>query len=243
MRWTRSSAPTSALPARTRRPAPGPSTSACWPSCARRSCERASSHPPPRPAAPPGLRQALAGGRGVRDRRLAAIDRATGLRPATHRLQPGHLHGVPARAAAGPGGRPAGGCARRPLGPAPHAGGGQRRAGAPAAAAAGRPRPTAALDRLCRRRGGGRPRPPLPAGQNAQVPATVPAGELVAANSLTGITDNLARLVGGPLGGVILEVAGLAGVVACDAASFLVAALLLANGRARGRSEPEPLAL
>lgn len=78
--------------------------------------------------------------------------------------------------------------------------------------------------------------------KNAQVPATVPAGELVAANSLTGITDNLARLVGGPLGGVILEVAGLAGVVACDAASFLVAALLLANGRARGRSEPGPLA-
>jgi MFS family permease len=78
--------------------------------------------------------------------------------------------------------------------------------------------------------------------KNAQVPATVPAGELVAANSLTGITDNLARLVGGPLGGVILEVAGLAGVVACDAASFLVAALLLANGRARGRSEPGLLA-
>jgi len=36
--------------------------------------------------------------------------------------------------------------------------------------------------------------------KNAQVPALVPAEQLVAANSLTGLTDNLARLVGGPMG-------------------------------------------
>jgi MFS family permease len=68
--------------------------------------------------------------------------------------------------------------------------------------------------------------------KNAQVPALVPAGELVAANSLTGLTDNLARLVGGPLGGIILEVGGLQGIVLCDAASFLMAALLLVRGGA-----------
>ncbi len=69
--------------------------------------------------------------------------------------------------------------------------------------------------------------------KNAQVPALVPADQLVAANSLTGLTDNLARLVGGPLGGIILQFGGLEGIVLCDAASFLVAAALLASGRRR----------
>ncbi|HZD74252.1 MAG TPA: MFS transporter, partial [Actinomycetota bacterium] len=68
--------------------------------------------------------------------------------------------------------------------------------------------------------------------KNAQVPALVPAGELVAANSLTGLTDNLARLVGGPLGGIVLQLTGLEGIVLCDAASFVVAAVLLARVRA-----------
>jgi Na+/melibiose symporter-like transporter len=67
--------------------------------------------------------------------------------------------------------------------------------------------------------------------KNAQVPALVPAEDLVAANSLTGLTDNLARLVGGPLGGVILELGGLGGIVLCDAASFVIAAALLAGAR------------
>jgi MFS family permease len=68
--------------------------------------------------------------------------------------------------------------------------------------------------------------------KNAQVPALVPAEDLVAANSLTGLTDNLARLVGGPLGGIILELGGLGGIVLCDAASFVIAAALLAGARA-----------
>jgi MFS family permease len=67
--------------------------------------------------------------------------------------------------------------------------------------------------------------------KNAQVAALVPAEDLVAANSLTGLTDNLARLVGGPLGGVILELGGLGGIVVCDAASFVIAAALLAGAR------------
>jgi MFS family permease len=76
--------------------------------------------------------------------------------------------------------------------------------------------------------------------KNAQVPALVPAGELVAANSLTGLTDNLARLVGGPLGGIILELGGLGGIVVCDAASFVVAAALLAAGRNPARATVPP---
>lgn len=67
--------------------------------------------------------------------------------------------------------------------------------------------------------------------KNAQVPALIPAEDLVAANSLTGLTDNLARLVGGPLGGIVLELGGLGGIVLCDAASFVIAAALLAGAR------------
>ncbi len=73
--------------------------------------------------------------------------------------------------------------------------------------------------------------------KNAQVPALVPAEQLVAANSLTGLTDNLARLVGGPMGGIILRLGGLQGVVLCDAASFLIAALLLARGPSRAGTQ------
>jgi hypothetical protein len=76
--------------------------------------------------------------------------------------------------------------------------------------------------------------------KNAQVPALVPAEELVAANSLTGLTDNLARLVGGTLGGVVLELGGLGGIVAGDAASFLIAAALLAGGRSPARAAAPP---
>jgi hypothetical protein len=114
----------------------------------------------------------LAGGLG--DRRLAAADRAPGLRPASDRLQPGHLHGLPARAAARPGRRAARRRAGRPLGSAAHAGDGQSRAGRPAAAAAGGPRPPAALDRLRGHRGGGGPRSPLPAGQERAGPCARP---------------------------------------------------------------------
>lgn len=76
--------------------------------------------------------------------------------------------------------------------------------------------------------------------KNAQVPAVVPAEELIAANSLTGLTDNLARLVGGPVGGIVLQLGGLQGIVLADAASFLVAALLLASGRRVPAKAPAP---
>jgi hypothetical protein len=45
---------------------------------------------------------------------------------------------------------------------------------------------------------------------------------LVGANALIGLNGNLARLAGSPLGGVLVEVAGLPGLVIGDAASFLL---------------------
>jgi len=85
--------------------------------------------------------------------------------------------------------------------------------------------------------------------RNALVPALVAREELVAANGLIGLNRNLARLAGGPLGGVLVEVAGLPGLVVGDAVSFLAGAALLSlvgsragragvgEGRAAG---PEP---
>jgi MFS family permease len=64
--------------------------------------------------------------------------------------------------------------------------------------------------------------------RNALLPALVGERELVAANGLIGLNGNLARLVGSPLGGVLVELAGLPGLVLGDALSFLVGAALVA---------------
>lgn len=69
--------------------------------------------------------------------------------------------------------------------------------------------------------------------KQALVPTLVPLEQLVSANSLVALTLNVGRLVGGPLGGVALQLGGLGGIVAADAASFLLAAILLAPGLAR----------
>ena len=64
--------------------------------------------------------------------------------------------------------------------------------------------------------------------RNALVPALVGPGDLVGANALIGLNGNLARLAGSPLGGVLVEVAGLPGLVIGDSASFLLGAALFA---------------
>ena len=60
--------------------------------------------------------------------------------------------------------------------------------------------------------------------RNALVPSLVSKADLVGANALIGLNSNLARLVGSPLGGILVEVAGLPGLVIGDAASFLLGA-------------------
>ena len=71
--------------------------------------------------------------------------------------------------------------------------------------------------------------------KNALLPSLVDPRDLLAANSLVGLGQNVARLVGGPLGGVLLATGGLRLVVGADLISYLAAAVLL--GRLRpGRS-------
>ena len=63
--------------------------------------------------------------------------------------------------------------------------------------------------------------------RNALVPALVGRDDLVGANALIGLTANLARLAGSPLGGILVELSGLPGLVLGDAVSFLLGAALL----------------
>jgi MFS family permease len=72
--------------------------------------------------------------------------------------------------------------------------------------------------------------------RNALVPALVGPADLVGANALIGLSGNLARLVGSPLGGILVELAGLPGLVVGDAVSFLLGAALIALVRPEGRT-------
>jgi MFS family permease len=64
--------------------------------------------------------------------------------------------------------------------------------------------------------------------ENVLLPRLVGQGDLVSANALNSLNDNLARLIGPPLGGVILGLWGLERVVLVNSLSFLWAAVLVA---------------
>jgi predicted MFS family arabinose efflux permease len=64
--------------------------------------------------------------------------------------------------------------------------------------------------------------------ESALLPSLVGPDVLLAANSLTALSNRTARLVGVPLGGVLLGLLGLEPVVVADALSFLAAATLVA---------------
>lgn len=64
--------------------------------------------------------------------------------------------------------------------------------------------------------------------QSALIPRLVGEEHIVAANSLNSLANNLARLVGPAIGGVVAATLGLTGMVAIDAASFLIGAALIA---------------
>jgi MFS family permease len=63
--------------------------------------------------------------------------------------------------------------------------------------------------------------------KNALLPTLVADGEVVSANSLIGLNQNLGRLVGAALGGLALVGGGLSLIVVADASSFLLSAALM----------------
>ncbi len=63
---------------------------------------------------------------------------------------------------------------------------------------------------------------------DALLPSLVSEDQLVAANSFVSVGANVTRLIGPPLGGLVVVALGLGGAAAVDAASFALAALLVA---------------
>src|ERR671933_571238 len=82
--------------------------------------------------------------------------------------------------------------------------------------------------------------------ENSLLPDLVEEERLVTANSLNAMNNDLARLIGPALGGLVVGWFGLVGVVVVDAASYLIAAALVsrisapsAPGRSEGTSSTE----
>jgi MFS family permease len=67
--------------------------------------------------------------------------------------------------------------------------------------------------------------------QAASVPGTVPRASLVAANAALSVNDSVAKLTGPALGTLLLTYVGFGAVVAADAGTFLLSALLLSRLR------------
>jgi MFS family permease len=76
--------------------------------------------------------------------------------------------------------------------------------------------------------------------KNALLPTLVGPDDLVSANSLVGLNQNLGRLVGAPLGGLLLAIGDLRAIVAADAASFLLAVVLIAGVRVAAATATAP---
>jgi MFS family permease len=76
--------------------------------------------------------------------------------------------------------------------------------------------------------------------KSAWLPVLVPRDGLVSANSLVGLNQNLGRLVGGPVGGLLLVLSGLRVIVLVDAFTFVVAAVLISGIASKVRSDTAP---
>jgi MFS family permease len=63
--------------------------------------------------------------------------------------------------------------------------------------------------------------------ENALLPLLVEEAELLPANSLNALNNNIARLIGPPIGGAILAIFGLSGVVIFDSVTFVIAGLMI----------------
>lgn len=74
--------------------------------------------------------------------------------------------------------------------------------------------------------------------ENALLPHLVGEEHLVAANALNALNNNLGRLVGPAVGGVVFAGSGVVGIACVNALTFLASGALIARIRAGGRVEP-----
>lgn len=65
--------------------------------------------------------------------------------------------------------------------------------------------------------------------KNTLLPELVDRDRLVSANALIGLNQNLGRLIGGPLGGILLLTGDLGLIVVVDAATYVLSAVLIAS--------------
>lgn len=75
--------------------------------------------------------------------------------------------------------------------------------------------------------------------EDALLPRLVDKADLVPANALNGLNNNLGRLVGPPLGGLVVAIWGLGGAAIIDATSFFLAAGMLTLVAVDGRAVRE----
>jgi predicted MFS family arabinose efflux permease len=79
----------------------------------------------------------------------------------------------------------------------------------------------------------------IPPAENALLPGLVGPDRLMVANSLNAFNDNLARIAGPALGGLVVAFGGLGGVALLNAATFLFAAGLISLIRSPGPAKTE----
>lgn len=78
--------------------------------------------------------------------------------------------------------------------------------------------------------------------ESALLPKLVGEDQLVAANALNALNNNMGRLVGPAIGGLLYATGGIGAVAVVDAASFAISAGLIALIRANARPEPSETA-
>jgi MFS family permease len=76
--------------------------------------------------------------------------------------------------------------------------------------------------------------------EQALLPSLVPDDQLVSANAVNGQSQNLSRLAGSALGGVIAAVGGIPAIALADGASFVASAACIALLRGVGQAGREP---
>lgn len=74
--------------------------------------------------------------------------------------------------------------------------------------------------------------------QQAVVPILVDPPQILRANAIVEMASNAARLLGAPLGGVLLPIVGLRGLVIADATTFLASAALLIRPKSAASRSP-----